>query len=346
MKPRLLLVSLYYHPEVYSGANIRFRNFANRLPRYFDVTLALRKGARSRGDELPPGKAIELDFSGGLSRIRAWIRLNCFAAQGRFDYVYSDFFPAILPIRPATRYLYQLHDFRSATEFSRSNIGKLPTYLIQRAFLGICGEIVTVSEASRRHIAARSGVAPDRILVSYNGASEAFRNQHLAGRDIDLIYVSAFDRRKNHKRFLDAIRSEPYRVTLVGQDLGELNAIRALIAQPDFRPRVQIRSGIPEADLNRLYNRSRICVFPSLFEGQGMAIAEGVLAGCRIACSDLEVFREIVSGAAFFDPLDPAAIRRAIAEASRQDHEPGLIVPASWDDIVRQFAARLTGDRE
>jgi glycosyltransferase involved in cell wall biosynthesis len=78
-----------------------------------------------------------------------------------------------------------------------------------------------------------------------------------------------------------------------------------------------------------LLRGARCLVFPSLFEGAGLPVAEALAAGCPVACSDLPPLREVADGAArFFDPSSASAI----AEAAT----------ALWDDagLRAELAAR------
>ena len=54
---------------------------------------------------------------------------------------------------------------------------------------------------------------------------------------------------------------------------------------------------------------------PSTFEGFGMPVLEAMAAGVPLVCSDIPPFREITRDAVpLFDPLDEAAIERALSQ--------------------------------
>jgi glycosyltransferase involved in cell wall biosynthesis len=56
---------------------------------------------------------------------------------------------------------------------------------------------------------------------------------------------------------------------------------------------VALLSGISEAELQWCYRNCEALLAPSLMEGFGLPVAEGLLAGCRIVCSDIAPFREL-----------------------------------------------------
>jgi glycosyltransferase involved in cell wall biosynthesis len=67
--------------------------------------------------------------------------------------------------------------------------------------------------------------------------------------------------------------------------------------------------------LEAAYANAACMAFPSLVEGFGLPIMEAMLRGVPVACSDIAVLREVAGDCAvFFDPLDPAAIARALEQ--------------------------------
>jgi len=85
--------------------------------------------------------------------------------------------------------------------------------------------------------------------------------------------------------------------------------------------RVRDLGFVSQDRLLALLHAARCLVFPSLFEGVGLPVAEAMAAGCSVACSDLPPLREIADGAArFFDPHSESALAGALAEL--------------WDDVA------------
>jgi len=56
---------------------------------------------------------------------------------------------------------------------------------------------------------------------------------------------------------------------------------------------VLLSSGLTDAELKWCYQNCAVLLAPSQIEGFGLPVAEGMLAGCRIVCSDIPAFREI-----------------------------------------------------
>jgi glycosyltransferase involved in cell wall biosynthesis len=68
-----------------------------------------------------------------------------------------------------------------------------------------------------------------------------------------------------------------------------LKEVRSL----DIVDRVVLLSGISDRDLQWCYRNCSLLLAPSSIEGFGLPIAEALIAGCPVVCSDIPPFREI-----------------------------------------------------
>jgi glycosyltransferase involved in cell wall biosynthesis len=78
------------------------------------------------------------------------------------------------------------------------------------------------------------------------------------------------------------------------------------------------------------YLHCEVLVAPSLTEGFGAPVAEGMLAGCRIVCSDIPAHREIGDGHCRFVALRQGSeenFTRAIAAALREPKAQAIALP-------------------
>jgi glycosyltransferase involved in cell wall biosynthesis len=93
--------------------------------------------------------------------------------------------------------------------------------------------------------------------------------------------------------------------------LGQVRAARRDAAANVFFP-----GYVADGEKIAYYRGASGLVFPSLSEGFGIPITEAAALGLPVLCSDLEVFREIAGGDAFFfDPHSPASLARAVEDA-------------------------------
>jgi len=70
---------------------------------------------------------------------------------------------------------------------------------------------------------------------------------------------------------------------------------------------------VPDEELASLYENATLFVYPSLYEGFGLAPLEAMSLGCPVILSDIPVFREIFGDAAcYVDPCDTRSISDGI----------------------------------
>ena len=166
--------------------------------------------------------------------------------------------------------------------------------------------ILTVSNASKRDIVAQLGVAPERVHVVYHGP-----NQEGAAVPDDqamaqvraryrlperyFLYLGGFDKRKNlpallrsYVRYLEQGGDPAVQLVIAGKippTGGILEDPRPLAAELGLTPQIHCCGWVAEADKPALYAGAMAFVFPSLYEGFGMMIAEAQQAGTAVVTS-------------------------------------------------------------
>lgn len=124
---------------------------------------------------------------------------------------------------------------------------------------------------------------------------------------------------KNHARLLEALalveRELPpdVRLVLTGRRFEPSHPAHALLAGGGLQRRVLHLGYRSPSEIRALYANALGLVFPSLFEGFGMPVAEAMIAGCPVACSGTTSLPEIAGDAALlFDPTSAAGIAGAL----------------------------------
>ncbi|MGB9031197.1 MAG: glycosyltransferase family 1 protein [Acidobacteriaceae bacterium] len=114
------------------------------------------------------------------------------------------------------------------------------------------------------------------------------------------------------------------RLVIVGISGPETANIHRFIEEAGIGAHVILLSGIMEAELQWCYRNCVALLAPSLTEGFGLPVAEALLAGCRVVCSDIRPFRELGDGHCQYFSLGPdaeenfaTAVRLAISEPRR-----------------------------
>lgn len=130
------------------------------------------------------------------------------------------------------------------------------------------------------------GAMHDKILQT-NGEQDVLdRLQALAEKDY-ILYVATFDPRKNHRFLLDVWRrirkirgGKCPQLVLIGRDSATAaNLMQQVNRDRDLNGVVQHLSNASDAELNWLYRNCMFTVFPSLFEGWGLPVAESLAFG-------------------------------------------------------------------
>jgi glycosyltransferase involved in cell wall biosynthesis len=83
------------------------------------------------------------------------------------------------------------------------------------------------------------------------------------------------------------------KLVVVGIDGPETQHIHRLVSELNLSRSVLLLRGLSDPELQWCYGRCEALVAPSKTEGFGLPVAEGLLVGCRIVCSDIPAFREV-----------------------------------------------------
>jgi glycosyltransferase involved in cell wall biosynthesis len=97
------------------------------------------------------------------------------------------------------------------------------------------------------------------------------------------------------------------RLVIVGIAGPETANIHRFIQEAGIGAHVVLLNGISEAELQWCYRNCEALLAPSLTEGFGLPVAEALLAGCRVVCSDIRPFRELGGGHCRYFSLGPEA---------------------------------------
>jgi glycosyltransferase involved in cell wall biosynthesis len=233
-------------------------------------------------------------------------------------------FPGVLTIHD----LQHLHhpEFFSAAQLREREIYRESA---ERALHIIC-----ISEFTRRDVHQRFGVPLEKMTTIWNIPSaqtwreiEARARRRLLRRmGIEgpfLFYPAQSWPHKNHERLVAAFaqaRSEiPRDIKLVftGSAFAPGHPAGRLIAEHGLGSRVMHLGLRSPLEMRALYQECLALVFPSLFEGFGMPVAEAIIAGKPVACSNRSSLPEIAGEAAvMFDPEDEDQMGRCMLEIS------------------------------
>ncbi|MBK8226161.1 MAG: glycosyltransferase family 4 protein [Flavobacteriales bacterium] len=206
--------------------------------------------------------------------------------------------------------------------------------------------IATVSEFSRRDIAARYEVDEGRIDVVYNGVGEVFsplsdeqkpaaRGRFAEGHPY-FICVGSLHPRKNIARLLLAfdrfVTEHPCdaRLLIVGERFWWDDRMQYAFTSMKHGDRVRFTGRLDQEALHQALGGAQALAFVSYFEGFGIPVAEAMRCGVPVVAAEATCLPEIAGDAAHYcDPFSVADISRALFDV--------------WSDPVRCDQLRAAG---
>lgn len=229
--------------------------------------------------------------------------------------------------------------------------------------------VVAVSENTRRDLERYLGVPPARVHVVGEGYDRAvFRPR--TGEEIDaaltrygiarpyLLYSGTYAAHKNPGLLVDVLdgcvaRGLDVQLVLTGRhDAGEFKVVRDQLRRRRLDDRVVTPGYVERDDLSALMAGAAAFLFPSLYEGFGLAPLEAMASGAVVLCSDRASLPEVVGdGGALLDPTRVGAwvgaIDGLLANPARASslRETALRRARSfdWDRSTDQLASVLRG---
>jgi glycosyltransferase involved in cell wall biosynthesis len=161
--------------------------------------------------------------------------------------------------------------------------------------------------------------------------------QHRRNKNIATL-IRAFD------RLMRSGEIEPRsKLVVVGIPGPESGNIQRLVADCGLSGNVQFLQGLTEPALQWCYRHCAALVAPSLTEGFGLPVAEGLLAGCPVICSDIPAHREIADGYCHFVSLRTypvSALAAAIVDTLHEPKGEAITIPQlSASALAEQYIA-------
>jgi len=179
--------------------------------------------------------------------------------------------------------------------------------------------------------------------------------QSVTAEDYLLYAPSGFDYRKNVDGLIEAYAELPsairaqYPLWLVGRIKDhDRSRLQGLIDRLGVR--VKLLGFVPDDQLIQLYQRARLFVFPSFYEGFGLPALEAMHAGCPVIAANLTSLPEVLGdGDGLFDPHSKGdfvnALQRGLTDVVYREH---LIAQQSahartftWERVAERALASL-----
>jgi glycosyltransferase involved in cell wall biosynthesis len=248
----------------------------------------------------------------------------------------------------------------------------------KRAYYRLCmhiakqaDHIITVSEASRRDIIEILNVPENRVTNIYQSVDVSSFLENIDDEMVNtyvkgliginfkeyFLFFGAIEPKKNVSRLIEAYLSSSTTTPLVivsapgwggESDTKLLKSLKSL----DNQSKIIWLQYLPRDMLMMLIAGARATLFPSLYEGFGLPVAESMALGTPVITSNVSSLPEVAGNAAILvDPYDTSAIAGAIrqidadsdlrAELSRKGTEQAAIYsPSAYKELLKSIYDR------
>lgn len=157
------------------------------------------------------------------------------------------------------------------------------------------GDLVAKSTVVPNIVEFPDVCAPGTLLGRLDGSPFVLCvAQHRANKRVDLA-IETFAQLLG-----ESVLSVEAKLLIVGIQGPETKKIHKRIRDLRLGGKVLLMSGLSDAQIRWAYENCQVLLAPSKVEGFGLPIAEGMLSGARIVCSDIPAFREIGDGYCHF----------------------------------------------
>lgn len=198
--------------------------------------------------------------------------------------------------------------------------------------------VLTVSEFTRREVAAFFSLPLDRLRAIPLGSSDGFfprGDTELApvltrlGLKTDryCLYSGTIEPRKNIDTLIDAYERLPYEtrkrwpLVLCGYQGWQSARLHARIQKAATQGWVQYLGYVSGDDLPYVFAGARLFAFPSLYEGFGLPVLEAMASGVPVVCSDSSSLPEVAGeAAAMCAPQDTEALTALLARGIEDEN--------------------------
>lgn len=188
-------------------------------------------------------------------------------------------------------------------------------------FLKKAKRVITVSQFSKDDIVKHYKTEPGKIDVVYNGVKDVFRHlsfdeknatkeKYTEGREY-FLYVGAIQPRKNLVNLLKAFSifkkrlQSNMKLVITGRLAWKNEAFLQLMKTYKHRADVVLTGYLPEEELAAVLGSAYALVYPSLFEGFGVPVAEAMKCCVPVLTSEKTSMEEAGGDAAlYFNPKE------------------------------------------
>lgn len=203
--------------------------------------------------------------------------------------------PSIVTIHDMTTFLFPDQRGNSVSK----KLSKKADNAIKNANL-----IIAVSKATKKDILKFCRINPQKIKVIYEAQNEIFVPNPKISRGNFILAVGTIEPRKNLARLISAYGKLPEKLIkgnplyIVGGKGWNDSKIYHLAKPMSDKEYIKFLGFVSDRQLTKLYQRAKIFIYPSIYEGFGLPPLEAMACGAPVITSNVSSMPEIVGQAA------------------------------------------------
>jgi glycosyltransferase involved in cell wall biosynthesis len=285
-----------------------------------------------------------------------WMQASAPRELARLRVDLAHFTNGMMPLLSRTPTVVTIHDM---------SLSLYPHYhparrvLLSRPLVDIAARraaaVITVSESARRDIVRLYDLPPERVHVIHEAPAPSFRRvrdprelervrrQYGLGERV-ILYVGTIEPRKNLPNLIGAFAARrragdlTHQLVCVGPYGWLSRGIGKHVERLGVADAVTFTGYVPFDDLPAIYSLAEMFVFPSVYEGFGLPVAEAMACGAPLITGPTEALVEVAAGAVMqVDALDPQALGDGMVALAR-DPERRLHLAALGEQRARLFS--------
>lgn len=221
--------------------------------------------------------------------------------------------------------------------------------------------LIAVSEYTKQDMITQYQLPESKISVVYNGVNELYQPLSLAEQEAVkakytdgheyFLFVSAIHPRKNALNLLKAFvkfkrfQKSKMKLIMVGRMAWQTNEIEEAKALMPYKEDVIWTGYLPVEEITQLMGAAYALVYPSLFEGFGIPIADALACNVPVITSDTSSMPEVGGDAAMY--VNPESVEDITAKLNFMYKDELLrnklirnassqVSKFNWDDSARK----------
>ncbi|NJK53447.1 MAG: glycosyltransferase family 4 protein [Leptolyngbyaceae cyanobacterium SU_3_3] len=221
--------------------------------------------------------------------------------------------------------------------------------------LQVAQKLICISEFSRQSFLTKLNAPAEKLAVTYISVHDRWPGLDPATVTKNLQELGLSDRsyafypanywpHKNHRMLLTAY--EIYQNNFPGNTLNlvftgalkqEEQKLQEMVAEAGLSDRVHFLGYLSEAHLESVWRGCHVLVFPSLYEGFGIPVLEGMIFGKPVLSSTAGSLPEVGGNAViYFDPKDPEELANCLSQIDRNETAATDLIQKGYERL-KQF---------